>query len=146
MTRFRDRRWKAVTCASTGRQTIMELPSFRVVRRTQENLQILEPSGRITLGQSVRELKQSFDLLAQEGHRRLIVNMVNVAYVDSAGLGTLITGLNTFRKADGTLVLSNLQPRVAQLLELTNLTGVLETFPTEEAAVESMKLSQSRPL
>ena len=124
----------------------MELPSFRVVRRTQENLQILEPSGRITLGQSVRELKQSFDLLAQEGHRRLIVNMVNVAYVDSAGLGTLITGLNTFRKADGTLVLSNLQPRVAQLLELTNLTGVLETFPTEEAAVESIKLSKSRPL
>lgn len=43
-------------------------------------------------------------------------------------------------------MLSNLQPRVAQLLELTNLTGVLAAFPTEEAAVENLKLSKSGPL
>lgn len=91
-------------------------------------------------------MKQCFDSVAAEGHRNLIVNMANVAYVDSAGLGTLITGLNSLRKSGGNLVLSNLQPRVAQLLELTNLTGVVETFPTEEAAVESMKLSKSGPL
>lgn len=116
----------------------MDAPAFRVDRRANSPLQILMPSGRITLGQSVRELRQAIDQVAGEGHQWILLDMANVAYLDSAGLGTIITGVNLMRKVSGDLLLSNLQPRVAQLLELTNLNGVLKVYPSEETALEAV--------
>jgi anti-sigma B factor antagonist len=117
----------------------METPVFRVDRRAQDRLQILAPTGRITLGQNVKELRQAIDQVASEGHQWLLLDMTNVPYVDSAGLGAIVTGLNLFRKIDGDLLLANLQPRIAQLLELTNLNEVLKVFPSEQAAVDSIR-------
>lgn len=116
----------------------MDSQAFRVVRREEGSLPILAPEGRITLGQSARDLRQAFDQLAGEGHRWLLVNMSDVPYVDSAGLGTLVTGMNLFRKGGGAMALCCVQPRVSQLLELTNLTGVIRVASTEPAGVQTL--------
>jgi anti-sigma B factor antagonist len=92
----------------------------------------------------VRELRRVFDQLAEEGHKLVVLNMANVPYIDSAGLGTLITGLTLFKKNGGTLILSNVQPRIEQLLELTNLAGVIRSFPAEEAALRSLNEDSER--
>src|SRR5579871_3939485 len=111
----------------------MDTAQFRVNRRAQDSVQILTPSGRITLGASVREMKQTFESLAAEGHLAIALNLTEVSYVDSAGLGSIVNGLNMLRKKGGNLTLCCVQPRVQQLLELTNLTGVVSSFENEEA-------------
>ena len=118
----------------------MELSPFRITRRAEGGIQVLAPSGRITLGQSVRELRQCFEQLGEEA-QRVVVNMAEVPYIDSAGLGSLVSGLSAIKKSGGALVLSDVQPRVAQLLELTNLTGVLKSFPTEREALQFFSLA-----
>lgn len=113
----------------------MELSQFRIARRTEGEIQVVAPSGRITLGQSVRELRQAFDELAEQS-QRVVVNMAEVPYIDSAGLGSLVSGLSAVKKSGGALALCDVQPRVAQLLELTGLTGVLPNFPSEGEALQ----------
>jgi anti-anti-sigma factor len=117
----------------------MATADFRVTRQVRDDVQILTPSGRITLGASVREMKQAFEGLTAEGHVAVALNLTNVDYVDSAGLGSIVQGLNTLRKKGGNLTLCCVQPRVSQLLELTNLTGVVTSFENEEAAVQALK-------
>jgi anti-sigma B factor antagonist len=117
----------------------MQTTDFRVGRRVEEGVNVLTPSGRITLGASVREMKLAFEGLAAEGHTVVALNLSEVAYVDSAGLGSIVTGLNLLRKKGGNMTLCCVQPRVSQLLELTHLTGVVASFDNEEAAIQALK-------
>lgn len=122
----------------------MNTADFRVSQKAIENVQVLTPSGRITLGASVREMKQTFEGLASAGQLAAALNLSSVDYVDSAGLGSIVSGLNMLRKKGGNLTLCCVQPRVSQLLELTNLNGVVLSFETEEAAVEELKKGAAR--
>ncbi len=117
----------------------METTDFRVARRALDDAYVLTPSGRITLGASVREMKQTFESMAAAGHVTIAMNLSEVPYVDSAGLGSIVQGVNMLRKKGGNLTLCCVQPRVSQLLELTNLTGVVRSFDSEEAAVQALK-------
>jgi anti-anti-sigma factor len=117
----------------------METTDFRVSRRAEDRVNVLTPSGRITLGASAREMKLAFESLAAEEHAAVALNLSEVPYVDSAGLGSIVTGLNMLRKKGGNMALCCVQPRVSQLLELTHLTGVLSSFENEAAAVQALK-------
>jgi anti-sigma B factor antagonist len=117
----------------------MELPIFHISRREHDKVAVLAASGRITLGQSVRTLRDTFQDLASQGEKNVVLDMSDVPYLDSAGLGTIVSGLNLFKQNGGSLVLSSVQPRIAQLLELTNLTDVLRAYPNESSAVESLQ-------
>src|ERR1700722_13031449 len=103
----------------------MDTAEFRVIRRPHDAVQILTPSGRITLGASVRQMKQAFESLLKEGQLAVALNLSEVDYVDSAGLGSIVQGLNALRKHGGNMTLCCVQPRVSQLLDLTNLNGVV---------------------
>lgn len=116
----------------------MELPSFQVARSSLHNLQVLTPSGRITLGQSVKELRLAFDEVAGQGHRWAVIDMAEVPYIDSAGLGAIVTGVNLFRKIEGNLFLCGVQPRVLQLLELTSLLGVVPVYSNAQEALQAI--------
>ena len=83
------------------------------------------------------------DQVAAEGHQWLLLDMTEVPYVDSAGLGAIVIGLNQFRKARGGLLLVGVQPRIAQMLDLANLTEVLRVFPNEHAALLSLPSTPS---
>lgn len=117
----------------------MQTTDFRVSHRAQDQVHVLTPSGRITLGASAREMKLAFESLAAEGHAAVALNLSEVAYVDSAGLGSIVTGLNLLRKKGGDMTLCCVQPRVSQLLELTHLTGVVASFDSEESAIQALK-------
>ena len=117
----------------------MGTADFRVTRRAHDQVIVLTPSGRITLGASVREMKQAFESLAADGSVTVALNLSEVPYVDSAGLGSIVTGLRLLRKKGGNMTLCCVQPRVSQLLELTNLNGVVASFENEEAAIEALQ-------
>ncbi|MBV8818426.1 MAG: STAS domain-containing protein [Acidobacteriaceae bacterium] len=93
----------------------------------------------------MKELRQAIEQIASDGHRWLLLDMTSVPYVDSAGLGAIITGLNLFRKIEGDLLLTGLQPRISQLLELTNLVEILKIFPSEQAALDSLRTHAQAP-
>ena len=116
----------------------MESPSFHIARRAHDGVEILVPSGRVTLGQTVKDMRLALEQVAAESHRWVILDMSNVAYLDSAGLGTIVTGLNLFRKLGGDLALFGVQPRVSQLLDLTNISTILKIYPTEQEALHSI--------
>jgi anti-anti-sigma factor len=117
----------------------METTDFRVSRRAQDHVNVLTPSGRITLGASAREMKLAFESVAAEDRAAVALNLSEVPYVDSAGLGSIVSGLNLLRKNGGNMALCCVQPRVSQLLELTHLTGVVASFDDEEAAVQALQ-------
>ena len=84
-------------------------------------------------------MKQAFESLAADGSVTVALNLSEVPYVDSAGLGSIVTGLRLLRKKGGNMTLCCVQPRVSQLLELTNLNGVVASFENEEAAIEALQ-------
>jgi anti-sigma B factor antagonist len=89
-------------------------------------------------------MKLAFETVIADGQLAVALNMSDVPYVDSAGLGAIVTGLNLLRKKGGDMALCCVQGRVSQLLELTHLTGVVASFGSEEAAVQALKKTPSQ--
>ena len=98
---------------------------------------ILALSGRLVFGDGDALLRQRVDDLVSSGHVRLIVDLTDLDYVDSAGIGVLIAKYLSLRRKEGDLKLLRLSSRTHHALEITHLLTVFETFDTEEAAVES---------
>jgi anti-anti-sigma factor len=123
----------------------MDTAVFRVDRRAADQVNVLAPSGRITMGASVRQMKQAFERLAAEGNVAVALNLSAVPYVDSAGLGSIFNGLNLLRKKGGNMALCCVQPPVSQLLELAHLSGLVASFESEAAAVEALNKGTAPP-
>jgi anti-sigma B factor antagonist len=105
--------------------------------RTLAGLTILDLSGRLTIGEGAQLLKDKSDSLVFQKRTQVIVNLAKVPYIDSGGLGQLVACYSAFAKAGGRLTLVNLNARNHDLLSITKLVAVFETFETEEAAVQS---------
>ena len=99
---------------------------------------VVDVSGRITLGDgSDQALKDKMRSLVQQGHTKLLLNLGEVSYVDSAGLGEIVYSYATVTKNGGTLKLLNVTKRIKDLLSITKLLTVFETFDSEAEAVTS---------
>ncbi len=95
-------------------------------------------SGKITLGDgSDQAFKDKMRSLVQQGHTKLLLNLGEVSYVDSAGLGELVQSYAIVNKNGGTLKLLNVTKRIKDLLSITKLLMVFETFDSEAEAVTS---------
>jgi len=105
--------------------------------RQVEGVVILDLSGRIALGETSSELHLNLRSLVDEGQRRVIINLEKVTGIDSSGLGTLVAGYATLEKNGGQLKLTNISPKVAELMTITKLYTVFEIFDDEQAAVAS---------
>lgn len=81
------------------------------------------------------ELKVEFQRLFEGGNLSLLVDLKNVRFIDSSGLGALVSGFKNATSNQGTLKLSSLQPQVKSMFELTRLHRVFEIFPTPEDAL-----------
>jgi anti-sigma B factor antagonist len=98
---------------------------------------VVDLDGRITLGESTGYLRDKLrDLLAQ-GNRKIVLNMASVGYVDSAGLGELVGLYITAKNQGGAVKLLNLQKKLSDLLSITKLQTVFETYDNEQRAVGS---------
>ncbi|MBL1257272.1 STAS domain-containing protein [Methylocystis sp. Sn-Cys] len=87
------------------------------------------------------ELKERILRTLEEGGRRLVVDLADVKFIDSSGLGALLSGYKNASQRSGTFVLSGLQPRVRSMFELTRLNRVFEIYPRLQEAISSQGVS-----
>jgi len=98
---------------------------------------LLDLSGRIVLGEAA-PLRDTVKLLLANGEKKFLLNLAEVQYIDSSGLGELISAYTTIRNKGGQLHLLNLTHRVRDLLQLTKLYTVFEVSNDEAEAIESL--------
>jgi anti-sigma B factor antagonist len=110
---------------------------LEVAPREIENILVLDLHGRLVLGPEATDLRRTVASLNSQGKNNIIVNLKDVDYIDSTGLGTLVIAHSTFEKAGGAMKLLHLSKRSAELLILTKLSTVFEMFDDEQAAINS---------
>ena len=114
---------------------------MQIDERTATDVVILDLKGRITLGDGDELLKDKVNSLVNQGHRKIILNLAEVPYIDSAGLGEIVRTYTTVSRQGGSLKLLNLTKRITDLLSITKLLTVFETFDAENEAVRSFSAS-----
>ena len=105
---------------------------------------IVDTHGKLTLGEGTSALRTQIRELVAGGSRRIVLNLADVSYMDSSGLGELIGAHTTVVTAGGEMKLLNLAKRVHDLLKLTKLYTVFEAFEDEGAAVASFSAEKSQ--
>jgi anti-sigma B factor antagonist len=98
---------------------------------------VVDLEGRITLGESTGLLRDNFRQLLAQGTKKIVLNLGGVSYVDSAGLGELVGVYTTAKNQGGGVKLLNLQKKLNDLLQVTKLHTVFESYDNEEQAVNS---------
>jgi anti-sigma B factor antagonist len=111
--------------------------SMELTERTVGGLTVLDLKGKLTLEDGAQLLKVKIDSLVFQGRTQIIVNLAAVPYIDSGGLGHLVTCYTTLTKADGRLTLINVNKKNHDLLSITKLVSIFETFDSEPEAIES---------
>jgi anti-sigma B factor antagonist len=110
---------------------------MQIEERVVNDVTILDLKGKMTLGEGDELLKERINSLIQQGHRKLVLNLEGVPYIDSAGLGEIVRTYTTVSRQGGKLKLLNLTKRIQDLLAITKLLTVFETFDSEQEAVRS---------
>lgn len=110
---------------------------MKLAQRQSGDITILDLQGKIRFADGDEELREAIDKTVASGHVKLILNMAEVSYVDSAGLSELVRSYVTVSKKSGRLVLLDLTHKVQDILTITKLLTVFEAYESEEAAVRS---------
>jgi anti-sigma B factor antagonist len=110
---------------------------MNITERTVGELTILDLSGKLTIGDGAQLLKDKSESLVFQRRTQIIVNLGAVPYIDSGGLGQLVACYTTLARAGGRLTLLNVNAKNHDLLSITKLVSVFETYDTERAAIES---------
>lgn len=107
--------------------------------RRLDDVVILDLSGRITIGEGTLILRDGIRKLLDAGDRKFLLNLSDCDYIDSSGLGELVTAFTTVRNMGGDFKLLNLTKRVQDLLQITKLLTVFESYNNETEALKSLK-------
>lgn len=110
---------------------------MEIQERTIQDVVVLDLTGKLTIGEGDELLKERISNLIQQGHHNLLLNLEGVPYVDSAGLGEIVRTYTTVSRQGGKLKLVNLTKRITDLLAITKLLTVFETYESEDEAVKS---------
>ena len=110
---------------------------MQIEERTSGDVVLLDLKGKITLGEGDELLKDKVNSLVNQGHKKIVLNLADVPYIDSAGLGEVVRTYTTVSRQGGALKLLNLTKRITDLLSITKLLSVFETFDSEGEAVRS---------
>jgi anti-sigma B factor antagonist len=112
---------------------------MQISERQSGSVTILDLSGKITLGEDGTLLKDKLQSLLHQGKKSILVNLGQVQYVDSAGLGALVSAYTTVTREGGSLKLVNVTKKLQDLLSITKLLTVFDTYDSEDEAVRSYK-------
>ena len=111
---------------------------MNISQRSVQNVCVLDIDGPITLGADGSErLTDKVRSVLQSGEKQVLLNLSGVAYIDSAGLGALVNAYTTVKKQGGALKLVGVTKKLKDLLVITKLSTVFDSFDTEAAALES---------
>ena len=114
---------------------------MQIGERTVGDVKVLDLKGKITLGEGDELLKDKINSLVSQGFKRILANLEAVPYIDSAGLGEIVRTYTTVSRQGGSLKLVNLTKRIMNILSITKLLTVFETFESESEAVRSFSAS-----
>lgn len=105
--------------------------------RKADNVTILDLKGKITIGTGDVMLRDHINKVLEQGERSILLNMADVTYVDSSGMGELISSYTSVTKRGGKLKLLNLPVKIRDLLQITQLITIFEAYDNEYEAVSS---------
>ena len=110
---------------------------MEIVERTVSDVTVLDLKGKMTLGEGDEMLKDKINSLLASGKKKLLLNLEAVPYIDSAGLGEVVRTYTTVSRQGGSLKLLNLTKRIEDLLSITKLLTVFDTYESEADAIKS---------
>lgn len=111
--------------------------SVTMTTRQVGDVTVVDTAGRITLGDGASTFRDTIRDLAAGGNKKILLNLGEVNYIDSSGIGEMVSGFTTVTNAGGQVKLLNLTKRVQDLLQITKLYTVFEVFDDEAEAVRS---------
>ena len=111
--------------------------SIQVSTHQVGDVTVVDVVGRITLGEGASTLRDSIREAVAKGNKKILVNLGEVSYIDSSGIGELVSAFTTVTNQGGVLKLLGLTKRVKDLLQITKLYTVFEVFDNETSAVAS---------
>ncbi len=115
--------------------------ALKMTSREVDGISVLTLEGRIVLGEESNALREQVKGMLAAGQRKVVLNMGQVTYIDSAGLGTLVAAHHSARTQGATLKLSNLGKKFQEILQVTKLLTVFEVYDSEAAAISSFSAS-----
>ena len=113
--------------------------SMKASQREVDGVTVIDLSGRITLGEGSVLLRDNIRDLIAKGTKKILLNLGDVTYIDSSGIGELVSAFTTVRNQGGELKLLNLTKKVHDLLQITKLYTVFDVKDDEAAAIGSFK-------
>jgi anti-sigma B factor antagonist len=112
---------------------------MQIAERQSGSVTVLDLSGKITLGEDGNLLKDKLHSLLHQGKKLVLLNLGEVSYVDSAGLGALVSAYTTVTREGGSLKLVSVTKKLQDLLSITKLLTVFDTYDSEDEALRSYK-------
>jgi anti-sigma B factor antagonist len=110
---------------------------MKIDTRTVGDVKILDCSGKITLGEGTMAVRNTVRDLLKNGEKKIILNLGDVSYIDSSGIGELVSTFTTVINQGGQLKLLNLTKKIHELLQITKLLTVFQVYDNENAAIAS---------
>ena len=111
--------------------------ALKITDRMVDGVAVVGIEGRIVLGEESNALREKVKSLLSGGQKKIVLNMTNVSYIDSSGLGALVASHTSARAQGASLRLANLGSKFQEILQVTKLVTVFEVFPSEAAAIGS---------
>ena len=115
------------------------MAELNINERQAGDVTVLDMSGKITIGEGSVALRTGVRRLLEEGKKRILLNLGGVSYIDSSGIGELVSSYTAINKEGGQLKLLNLTQKLQDLLTITKLLTVFDTYDNEAAALNSFK-------
>ena len=115
------------------------MSSIKISTRQVDGITVLDTSGRITLGEGSVQLRDAVRDLLSKGQKHILLNLGDVNYIDSSGIGELVSAFTTTKNQGGELKLLNLTRKVHDLLQITKLYTVFDVKDDEASAIASFK-------
>lgn len=111
--------------------------ALKITNREVDGVAVVQLEGRIVLGEESNALRERVKALLAGGQKKIVLNMDNVTYIDSAGLGTLVATHHSAKSQGAGLRLSNLGSKFQEVLQVTKLLTVFDVYDSEAAAIRS---------
>ena len=113
--------------------------SFQVAARERDRIIVVDVVGRLTLTDSRTQLRDLVHVFTSNGHKKFLINLEGVDFVDSNGLGELTRCFCSVRQAGGDMKLVHVNPRVQSLLEMTRINNLFDIYTEEQVALEAFR-------
>ena len=111
--------------------------ALTIVEKEMNGVTVLQLAGRVTLGEESNQLRTKLKELLSQGKTRLVLDLADVTYIDSAGLGTLVAGFTSAQNQGANLKLANLTKRFNEQLNITKLVTIFDVYKSVEDAIKS---------